>query len=219
MWEHIEVVGEFDTVIQAVKEGRAIWCTDGTFDRLQMPEVSSAGWVIFDPISKYHIKGSFFEISKDASAYRGELLGLTALHLVAAAIAELFGPIENSNELFCDNERALGKAKLYRRRVPSASKHGDLLRLLRNLRPQLMTAFNYLHVYGHADDKKGANNLTMVERLNCMCDALAKLARLRYWTAEREITTQVLPKERAALFLHNQKQTGDISEATRYKTG
>jgi hypothetical protein len=98
MWEHIEVVGEFDTVIQAVKEeeGRAIWCTDGSFDRLQMPEVSSTGWVIFDPISKYHIKGSFFEISKDASAYRGKLLGLTALHLVAAAISELFGPIENS---------------------------------------------------------------------------------------------------------------------------
>jgi hypothetical protein len=219
MWEHIEVVGELDTVIEAIKEGRAIWCTDGSFDRLQMPNVSSAGWVIFDSVSKQHIKGSFFEVSEDASAYRGELLGLTALHLVAAAISELFGVIENSNELFCDNERALGKAKLYRRRVPSASKRGDLLRLLRNLRPQLMTAFVYLHVYGHADDKKGRGNLTLVERLNCMCDALAKLARLRYWTAEREVTTQILPKERAALFLHNQKQTGDISEATRYAIG
>jgi hypothetical protein len=219
MWEHVEVVGELDTVILAIKEGRAIWCTDGSFDRLQMPNVSSAGWVIFDPVSKQHIKGSFFKISEDASAYRGELLGLTALHLVAAAITELFGVMENSNELFCDNKRALGKAKLYRRRVPSASKHGDLLRLLRNLCPQLMTAFIYLHVYGHADDKKGRGNLTLVERLNCMCDALAKLARLRYWTAEREVTTQILPKERAALFLHNQKQTGDISGATRYAIG
>jgi hypothetical protein len=84
-----------------------------------------------------------------------------------------------------------------------------------------MTVFIYLHVYGHADDKKGRGNLTLVEqlKLNYMCDALAKLARLPYWTAERKVTTQILPKEHTALFLHNQKQTGDISKATRYAIG
>jgi hypothetical protein len=33
------------------------------------------------------------------------------------------------------------------------------------------------------------------------------------------MTTQILPKERAALFLHNQKQTGLISEAIQYAIG
>jgi hypothetical protein len=66
--------------------------------------------------------------------------------------------------------------------------------------------------------KARANKISFFTVKNWMCDAL-KLVRLRYWTAESEVTTQILPKERTALFLHNQKQTGDISEVTRYAIG
>jgi hypothetical protein len=114
MWEEVEIMGSLDVIISAIQSGKAIWCTDGSFDRLALLDVSSAGWVIFDPETKHHIRGSFYEISGvTAGSYRGELLGLAALHLLAVAIIELFCNIPVKNKLYCDNERALAKAKLF----------------------------------------------------------------------------------------------------------
>ena len=45
-----------------------------------------------DPKTKHHIRGTFYEVLPYyASAYRGEFLGLTAFHLVALAIDDLYG--------------------------------------------------------------------------------------------------------------------------------
>jgi hypothetical protein len=78
--------GSLEVVVSAIQLGKAIWCTDGSFDRLAQPDISSEGWVISDPETKHHIRGSFYEISgPTAGSYCGELLGLTALHLVAVA--------------------------------------------------------------------------------------------------------------------------------------
>jgi hypothetical protein len=217
MWEEVEIMGSLDVIISAIQSGKAIWCTDGSFDRLALPDVSSAGWVVFDPETKHHIMGSFYEVSgATAGSYRGELLGLAALHLLAVAIVELFGDIPIKNKLYCDNERALAKAKLFRRRIPPASKHGDILRLLRNIRPLLMQVFEYNHVYGHAEKHKHKSEFTLVESLNSYCDHLACLGRQRAIGSTRDITTQLLPREKIALFLDAQKQTSDISDPARY---
>ena len=84
MWEHIKVHGKLDTILEAIHNGTAIWCTDGSYNRVIMPTISSAGWVIFHPKTRHHLRGAFYEDSgPTASACRGELLGLTALHLLA----------------------------------------------------------------------------------------------------------------------------------------
>ena len=217
MWEELRVVGHFDDVVAAFLDGSAIWCTDGSFDRVMMPDVSAAGWVVFDPKTKSHLLGSFFEVSSSgASSYRGELLGLTALHLVAAAMMELYGEATAPNNMYCDNERALDKAKLHCRRISPTTKHGDCLRLLRNIRPALKNLFRYIHIYGHADDRRAWRELSLIEKLNVYCDTIAKRARLRSAGHQRQLAHQSLPRERAALFLDSVKQVGDISDATRW---
>ena len=75
--------GSFASIITSVRNGSA---TDGSFDRIRAPAISSAGWIIFCPKTKHFLRGSFYEMSPDSSAYRGELLGLTALHLIASAM-------------------------------------------------------------------------------------------------------------------------------------
>jgi hypothetical protein len=65
MWEELEVIGSLEDVVSAIQSGKAIWCTDGSFDRLAQPDSLSAGWVIFDPETKHHIRGSFYEVSAD----------------------------------------------------------------------------------------------------------------------------------------------------------
>jgi hypothetical protein len=62
MWERITVHGNLETVVEAYRNGTAIWCTDGSFDRVVMPDVSSAGWTIFDPRTHSHIRASFYEV-------------------------------------------------------------------------------------------------------------------------------------------------------------
>lgn len=49
MWKSIQVVGSLEAVVDAYKYGTTLWCTDGSYDRVVMPDVSSAGWTIFDP--------------------------------------------------------------------------------------------------------------------------------------------------------------------------
>lgn len=109
MCQGITVHGRLDDVIAAYRNGTAIWCTDGSFDRVIMPDVSSAGWTVFDPTTHSHIRAGFYEVTDSASAYRGELLGLTALHLVACAFKELYGEPDRPNRLICDNKKASWK--------------------------------------------------------------------------------------------------------------
>jgi hypothetical protein len=218
MWESIEVVGSLQSIVEAYKNGTSLWCTDGSYDRVVMPEVSSSGWTVFDPKTTSHIKGCFFEVSGEAAAgsYRGELLGLTALHLVACAMKELYGDPNSRNLMICDNESALNRAAEFRRRISTTAHHNDLLRLLRNVKPLLSNHFHYKHVYGHADKTKKWKDLTLEEQLNVFCDHLAKSARWKSIFVERDTRSQTLPKEKAALFLHRTKQTSDISESVRF---
>lgn len=114
------------------------------------------------------MRGSFFEISGEAAApgsYRGELLGLTALHLVACAFCELYGEPDNKNTLICDNQSALNRAAEFRRRISTSAHHSNLLRLLRNIKPLLSNFFLYKHVCGHADKSKKWKDLTLEDSL------------------------------------------------------
>jgi hypothetical protein len=110
----------------------------------------------------------------------------------------------------------LEKAKWFRRRISPSTKHGDLLRLLRNVKPTLQGIFQYLHIYGHADKKKKWKDLTLPEQVNVYCDYLAGVARRDSIRKQRDTSRQTLLRENAALFLHSIKQTGDISEPMRF---
>jgi hypothetical protein len=121
--------------------------------------------------------------------------------------------------MHCDNERALGKASIYRRRIPPGSKHADLLRLLRSVKHDLQHDFTYHHIYGHADRKKLWHQLTLVEKLNVLCDNWAKGARLQGLQLTRATDTQSLPREKAAIFIRGIKATGDLSNLGSRRPG
>jgi hypothetical protein len=90
-----------------------------------------------------------------------------------------------------------------------------------NIKPLIKSTFEYIHVYGHADDKVPFKDLSLEQQLNIFCDHLAKAARWRAIQEERNTSRQTLPWERAAIFLYNVKvkQTSDISKPMRYILG
>ena len=56
------------------------------------------------------LRGNFYEVSSSASSYRGELLGLAALHYLLGYLQEYYKIGEVRGKICCDNVSALGKA-------------------------------------------------------------------------------------------------------------
>ena len=71
------------------------------------PCVSGVGWIVYCTKTQREMKGRFFEVSKEANAYRAEQLGLCALHNLIAAFS-VFNEIEKWNtKVGCDNFGAI----------------------------------------------------------------------------------------------------------------
>ena len=221
MWNNIVNEGvDLCWVVDALTSGTAIWVTDGSFNRPIAPLVSGAGWIMYCTTTKQKLYGSFFERSPKAGSYRGELLGLLAIHTLVAAIESFFKITIASGKICCDNMGALFKSKEYRRRIPTGAAEADIKRSLRNIKTTMITTFEYEWVESHQDRYKLWHQLTLVQQLNCLCDTLAKRAVADSLDPlSRPIGKQVLPRESASIFVGGVKQTTDVAKAVRFTIG
>ena len=223
MWEDLHIPGGLRAVVQSIREGTARLVTDGSYNRGVRPDVSSAGWLIYcTKRKKILLTCSFHETTAKAGSYRGELLGLTSIHIFLNAIEEYFGvTCHDDCVIACDNIGALQRCQERRKKVPSGAKHGDIRRVLRKIHYRIKGRPNYIHVYGHQDDRKRWDQLTPLEKLNYHCDNLAKAALLRGTLAnhDRSVERQRLPLESAAVFVKGSKLTGECGEEIRFVMG
>jgi hypothetical protein len=74
----------------ALEEGSAILATNGSYSRMRGPDVCGSGWEISCQKSCKILNGSFYKFSSDASTYRGELLGLVALHTLILHVCQYY---------------------------------------------------------------------------------------------------------------------------------
>ena len=222
MWDYIE--GEHDDmswIATALHDESAVMVTDGSYNRVLAPTISGAGWVLVSTISRRMVYGSFYEISDDASSYRGELLGLTAIHHLVAFALEYYTVRSASGSIHCDNRGALHQASITRKRVRPRTKHADLIRNLRDIKATHKFDVKYIHVKAHQDDHLAWDELTLFQQLNVHCDLLAKQAVQEAITTvkPREPLAQLLPREQAALVVGGNKLTTDTAKALRYSLG
>ena len=224
MWDtfHLDDPSSADLswLVLAVRNNTAVWVTDGSYDRKRAPTVSGAGWIVHCTASGRRLSCSFYERSPAASSYRGELLGLCAIHLFLLALTTFYELPHCHTAIHCDNKGALRQSSWKRRRVKTGAACADLLRSLRSTKQALDVDIVYHHVNSHMDRYLLWHQLSLAQQLNCMCDNLAKTAvhRSMRIDAPRD-PSYLLPREDAALFVDGFKQTSDPAKSIRYARG
>ena len=221
MWTNVVNEGKhLRWVVDALKNGTAIWVTDGSYNRTVAPHISGAGWLIYCTSCNRKLYGSFVEYSAKAGSYRGELLGLLAIHVLLAAMEEFYNLPATYSKICCDNQGALYKSKESRRRIPVGASQADIKRSLRNVKTGMHAKLTYEWVESHQDRLKLWHQLSIEQQLNCFCDSLAKSAVTSgLGTPRPHRSQQRLPRESVAVFVAGRKQTSDVAKEVRFALG
>ena len=179
LWEDIEITGDGLWLRESILRGSCIAVADGSFMREAHPHLCSTAFTLECQEGKGQIRESFAEFSAVASAFRGELLGLMAIHLILRALQEVTGELTGKIRVYLDCKGALSKVRwLPPQQVAASSKHADILRIILQARVRVADICIFKYVQAHQDDAVGFYVLGRPAQLNCLMDANAKRALL-----------------------------------------
>ncbi len=131
-----------------------IWhpcCSHGWFIHPGIfPNLCSASFVLGCSAGCGRIIGSFLDSLLVANVYRGELLGLMAIHLILLSINKIHRNLAGCVEIVWDCLEALNRVTyLPPYRIPSRCHHSDILNnILVHCRDLTFTT-NYMHIKAH----------------------------------------------------------------------
>ncbi len=147
MWENLQWVRDDDWIVEAIANESLIAVTDGSYMKDLYPNIHSAAVVLECSKGLGRICCSFPEVSQVACSYRGELVGLMAIHLILLAINKINPDLAGLVHIFLDCLGALNKVKdLPPSRVPSSCAHSDVLKKILENCSNLSFERYYLHV-------------------------------------------------------------------------
>jgi hypothetical protein len=210
LWDNLQWVGDGDWLAVAIADGTCIAVTDGLYMKDLYPHIQSAAVVLECTRGRGRLWCSFSKASKVACSYRGELIGLMAIHLILLVIND--GLVH----IYSDCLGALDKVKnLPPSRVPSGLSHSEVLKNILVNCSSLSFARFYSHVKAHQDNTVKYKDLTRPAQLNVNTDSYAKQA-LWDLQATRPPTQQAFPLEPVCVFADSAKITADTGQAARF---
>jgi hypothetical protein len=145
-----------------------------------MPNLSTAmgaaAWIIEDPDSGQAMWGEVQTsgVDHEVDSYRSELQGQHAMLLGLLAFCTFHHITEGAIRLGCDNSSCVRHRQGDWLKVPSSTKHTDLIRLIRIMKHKLPITVTFEHVYGHQDDHLSFATLPRLSQLNVLMDHRAK---------------------------------------------
>jgi len=146
--------------------------TDGSYIKEHFLDLCSTAFVLECTQDKHQLVGAFAEASAAANAYRGELLGLMAVHLLLLAVETVSPGPSGCATIYSDCLGALGRvAELLPYRIPARCWHSDILKTIMVNCASLSFWREYTHVAAHQDDHTRWEDLSSAAQLNSACDA------------------------------------------------
>jgi hypothetical protein len=129
MWENLKWIGEDGRIARSIQEGSCIAVTDGSYMKYLFPTIHSAALVLECQKGRGRLWCSFPEASTTACSYRGELVGLMAIHLLLLTVNKKYPALQGSIDIYSDCLGALDKVRnLPPARIPANWAHSDVLK-------------------------------------------------------------------------------------------
>ena len=217
LWKDMSITGGVDWIAEAIEDGTLLTVTDGSYIRELHPHLCSAAFILECTKGRGQIIGYFSEATLAANAYRGELLGLMAIHLLLLSVNKVHPSLTGEVDIVSDCLGALSRvSNLPAYRIPSRCKHSDILKnILINCRDMSFT-LHYSHVKAHQDDDADFSSLSRKSQLNCICDGLAK-DDVRATAISKPQSTRPFPLEPICMFVKGEKMTSDTAPHIRFE--
>ncbi len=145
----------------AISTGTLVAVTDGSYIQERYPHLCSTAFVLECSKGRGRVVGSFLEALLAANAYRGELLGLMAIHLILLSVNKLNLTLLGSVEVMSDCLGALKRVSyLPPHRIPSQCHHSDILKTIMVHCHGLFFTIYYMHIKVHQDNQKAFSSLS-----------------------------------------------------------
>ncbi len=212
LWEHMSIEGRTEWVANEIQDRLLVAVMDGSYIRQLYPHLCSAVFVLECANGRGRIIGSFSESSATANTYRGELLGLMAIHLLLVSVNRVHTMLVGSVEVVLD---CLGMLKpvvhLPPFWIPSLCKHLDILKNILVNCHELTFTLHYSHVKAHQDDNVAFDKRSRKLQLNCICNHLAK-QRISNSTQLQQRGNYLFPLKEIKAFIKGEKLTLDACQ-------
>jgi hypothetical protein len=125
----MRVEGEKEWISEAIQDGSLVAVTDGSYTRQLHPDLCLAAFVLECAKGRGKSIGSFSESTLAANAYRGELFGLMAIHLLIVSVNRVHNTLEGSVEVVSNCYGALKRVVLLLPYwIPLHCKHFNILK-------------------------------------------------------------------------------------------
>jgi hypothetical protein len=129
LWEYMSIKEGTDWIAQAIMAGSLVAITDRSYIRQIYPQLCLAAFVLECAHGRGRLIGSFKEASKAANAYRGESLGLMAIHLILISMNQVLKSLSGNVQVVSNCLGALQWVTyLPPYCIPSRCKHSNILK-------------------------------------------------------------------------------------------
>jgi hypothetical protein len=201
---------------KSISKGTLVAVTDRSYIKELFPNLCSMAFAL--KCSKGHgrVVGLFSEALLVANAYRGELLGLMAIHLILLSVNKTHQMLAGSVEIVSD---CLGAVKCVAYLTPyqippRCCRSGILKKILVHCHGLTFTTY-YSHIKAHQDDQASFSNLSRKAHLNCMCDHAAK-QQIVADGIKKSTPGRMVPLDPIDLFVRDKKMTSKTGDHICY---
>ena len=215
MWTHLQLPTDLSWLSNALQHGTLLFVCDGSYQPDLTTKRGAASWILEDTLTHSRVVCTLGSTTECANAYRSELTGLYSGLAFLSAVCEFFNVSSGSIIMRCDCKSAIYRSSTTHCKVPTATKHSDILRVIRRLSNLLPINVSYRHIRGHQDDFFTYSSLSRELQLNIDCDLLAKstLRRLHHSNFDQPDSFH---HEDIVVRIRGVKPTGDVGPALRH---
>jgi hypothetical protein len=209
---YLETTSRIDILLNEFSTGQIVAVSDGSF--LSTTKSAAAAWIIESQCKSQWIMGSLSTPGSmdEASAYRSELTGLTAISVTLKILSHC-RPSPAHLIIACDGLSALQVLKANRDTITANSPHADLQSIIVDIWTNSRSQPLPIHVKGHQDST--GRRLNRLEELNIMMDKLAKLTAMSRPSMPTSLHVPQLGI--SPISYHRQQVSGNLYKTLYYK--